>query len=89
MGYMFLYSYILSLVNLITATTNNSITIFVPNFNPIKISLKNISKKIKENIEIILEQIEYGDFKECKICSNDLVKFVEAIKSNIKKRGGN
>ena len=55
----------------------------------IKISLKNISKKIKENIEIILEQIEYGDFKECKICSNDLVKFVETIKSNIKKQGGN
>ena len=42
-GYIFLYSYILSLVNLITATTNNIITIFVPNFKPISISLKKPS----------------------------------------------
>ena len=60
----------------------NHILESIPKNNEInlKISLKNISKKIKVNIEIILEQIEYGNgFKEYKICSNDLVKFFNTI----------
>ena len=47
----------------------NHILESIPKNNEInlKISLKNISKKIKANVEIILEQIEYGKgFKECK-----------------------
>lgn len=67
----------------------NHILESIPKNNEInlKISLKNISKKIKANIEIILEQIEHGNgFKECKICSNDLVKFFNTI---TKKQGGN
>ena len=67
----------------------NHILESIPKNNEInlKISLKNISKKIKENVEIILEQIEYGNgLKECKICSNDLIKFFNTI---TKKQGGN
>ena len=67
----------------------NHILESIPKNNEInlKISLKNISKKIKTNVDIILEQIEYGKgFKECKICSNDLVKFFNTI---TKKTGGN
>src|SRR5574343_530065 len=69
--------------------TYNHILESIPKNNEmnLKISLKNITKKIKANIEIILEQKEYGNgLKECKICSNDLVKFFNTI---TKKQGGN
>ena len=48
----------------------------------IKIALKNISIKIKKNIDIILEQIEYGkNLKECEICKNDLTRIFDSIKN--------
>ena len=52
----------------------------------IKIALKNISIKIKNNIDIILEQIEYGkNLKECEICKTDLIRILNSIDKITKK----
>lgn len=55
----------------------------------IKIALKNISKKIKNLIDVTLEQINIKkDLKECEVCKSDLTRIFESFK-NIKKTGGN